>query len=458
MVICHRKSGYTIAEETTGERLTLCACAQLHRARPPTRCRQEDTQSHCRERGNSHESAVIMDRNRTDRNRKQKYGHYDSITEPEYDVVDDQEDVHSVRILPARPLNEEREYADRNLPRSASDQALSSRFTGKSNILPRCPPRVFPFISGPAVNRDLKPGRKKTRLDERVRPMLPRDQVNTFIFLSNFTALTQVIDLTIFNLFIKVEFKWVLTVLCTVLCSSRRSPSPPPFTLELARKLPGLTLHESSRRDQQRATKKVEGNLRVRDLQSAGNDSGSYINQRHSLDLETHQLDMRSQQHLERVSSKRHHHEWPQTKEDIDQHDFVPMEKPQQTNCEEDWYVGPCSRADAEHALHLVNKDGAFLVRDCSVNSNSEPLVLAVYHEKKVYNVKIRFMESNKKFALGTGQRSNDMFNSVTDIIKFHSIFPIILVSGRTVMGSKYPENCVLTCPVTKRDVDMLLQ
>lgn len=27
MVISHRKSGYTIAEETTGEKLTLCACA-----------------------------------------------------------------------------------------------------------------------------------------------------------------------------------------------------------------------------------------------------------------------------------------------------------------------------------------------------------------------------------------------------------------------------------------------
>lgn len=24
--------------------------------------------------------------------------------------------------------------------------------------------------------------------------------------------------------------------------------------------------------------------------------------------------------------------------------------------CEEEWYVGPCNRADAEHALHLVNK------------------------------------------------------------------------------------------------------
>lgn len=27
-----------------------------------------------------------------------------------------------------------------------------------------------------------------------------------------------------------------------------------------------------------------------------------------------------------------------------------------QMYCEEDWYIGACTRADAEHALHLVNK------------------------------------------------------------------------------------------------------
>ncbi|KAM6923423.1 uncharacterized protein clnk [Xenentodon cancila] len=158
-----------------------------------------------------------------------------------------------------------------------------------------------------------------------------------------------------------------------------------------------------------------------------------------------------------RVPSIRHHHEWPQTKEDIDQHDFHPTEKPQ-IYCEEDWYIGPCSRADAEHALHLVNKDGAFLVRDCSLTTTSEPLVLVVYHEKKVFNVKIRFIKSTGKYALGTGQRSNDEFDSVAEIIKFHSIFPIVLISGRNVPGSRYPENCVLTYPITKRDVGQLLQ
>lgn len=343
-----------------------------------------------------------MDRSRIDRNRKQRCGNYNSVAESEYDVVDDQEDVLKVRILPARPLNDEREYADRNLPRSASAQSLSSLSPGNSNVFPRCPPREFPFIAGPAVNRDLKPGRRKTRIDERFRPVPPEDQD-----------------------------------------SRRRSLSPPSF---------------ACRRDRQKATKKGDINSHVRDSQSAEGVSASFTNQRRSLDLETQQLDIRSQQNLERSSSKRHHHEWPQTKEDFDQHVFVPMEKPQQTYCEEDWYVGACSRADAEHALHLMNKDGAFLVRDCSVITNSEPLVLAVYHEKKVYNVKIRFMQSISKYALGTGQRSNDMFDTVADIIKFHSIFPIILISGRTMPASKYPENCVLTCPVTKRDVDLLLQ
>ena len=127
------------------------------------------------------------------------------------------------------------------------------------------------------------------------------------------------------------------------------------------------------------------------------------------------------------------------------------------------------------------------MVRDCSVNTNSEPLVLVVYHEKKVYNVKIRFIASTRKYALGTGQRSNDVsgliskdslactlfstaftvadilfspqtFDSVADIIKFHSIFPIILISGRNMSGIQYPENCVLSCPITNKDLEQLLQ
>lgn len=43
------------------------------------------------------------------------------------------------------------------------------------------------------------------------------------------------------------------------------------------------------------------------------------------------------------------------------------------------------------------------------MNTNSEPLVLAIYYEKKVYNIKIRFIEESNKYALGTGLRSNDV-------------------------------------------------
>ncbi|XP_042349782.1 cytokine-dependent hematopoietic cell linker isoform X2 [Plectropomus leopardus] len=358
-----------------------------------------------------------MNRNRTGRNRNQRCGNHNNVAESEYDVVDDQEEVLNVHILPARPINDEREYADRDLPRSSSAQSLSSLATGNANI----PPREIPHTSAPTVNRDLKPSRRKARFDKRPAPAPPGDQH-----------------------------------------SHRCSPSPPPFISELVNHLPALTVHEPCRRNGQKATKKAEFSSHTKDLQNAESASKKHAesassfhaNQRHSLDLETHDIETRSQQNLERVPSKRHHHEWPQTKEDFDHHDFVPMEKPQQTYCE-DWYIGACTRADAEHALHL---DGAFLVRDCSVNTNSEPLVLAVYHEKKVYNVKIRFIENIGKYVLGTGQRSNDMFDSVADIIKFHSIFPIILISGRSMPASKYPENCVLTFPVTRRDVDQLLQ
>ncbi|XP_033995568.1 cytokine-dependent hematopoietic cell linker isoform X1 [Trematomus bernacchii] len=356
-----------------------------------------------------------MDRNRKGKNRNQrskiKDDYSNSVLEHEYHMADDHEEVLNVRILPARPIDAEREYADRALPRSTSAQSLSSLSSANSNSLPR----DFSLTSGPAVNRALKPGRRKK--DKKLPPVQPEDQH-----------------------------------------SHRRSPSPPAVITELVSHLPGLTVHDSSRRDRQRATKKAEFSAHGKGLQSAEHVSTLHTNHRHSLDLETHDLETRSQLSIERVPSKRLHHEWPQTKEDFNQHDFVPMEKPQQTYCEEDWYVGTCTRADAEHALHLVNKDGAFLVRDCSINSNSEPLVLAMYHGKKVYNVKIRFIESTSKYALGRGHRSNDMFDSVAEIIKFHSIFPVILISGRNMPASKCPENCVLTCPVTRSDVEQLLQ
>uniref|UniRef100_A0A8C6KED0 SH2 domain-containing protein n=1 Tax=Nothobranchius furzeri TaxID=105023 RepID=A0A8C6KED0_NOTFU len=332
--------------------------------------------------------------------------------EPEYDVVDDQEEVLRVHILPARPIIEDQAYADRDCLRPYPNQSVSSVSTRRTP--PRCPTQeVRVPVTGPAINRELKPGRRKTKLDRRPTPAETKEHA-----------------------------------------SQRCSP----FTSELPNKFSGFALQEPCSNDKEpKSCEKQSISLpRTGPQTPTRKASGPLAHQRHSMDLETHDLDKRVHHNLERVPSRRHHHEWPQTQEDMDQLELLPVEKPK-TYCKEDWYIGACIRTDAEHALHLVNKDGAFLVRDCSINTNSEPLVLVVYHEKKVYNVKIRFIEATQKYALGTGQRSKDLFDSVAEIIKFHSIFPITLISGRNTLTNKYPENCVLTCPITKKDLDQLL-
>ncbi|XP_020779281.2 cytokine-dependent hematopoietic cell linker [Boleophthalmus pectinirostris] len=343
---------------------------------------------------------------------KQRYGDQGDILEPYYDEVDDHETVHNVHIQPARPIDEEREYADRDLPRSSSAQSLSSDLaSGHSIIHPTYPPRRTTTKPAPFINRDLKPGRRK----------------NTSANLQSFQHTDP---------------------------PSRRCPPSPRFPSELVDQLNGITLKESSKKQRQNKTAKNVSS------HSSSNSKGSHAERaKFSIDIEA--------QHIaERWSNEDHendddpklqhcHNKWPQIKDVLDQHDFVPRGESQMYRGDM-WYIGPCNRTDAEHALHLVNKDGAFLVRNCSLNSNSEPLVLSVFHEKKVYNVKIRFIESHRKYALGTGQRSNEMFDTVSDIINFHSIFPIILISGKNLPGS--PENCVLTFPVTKEDLERLLQ
>ncbi|NXP04870.1 CLNK protein, partial [Thinocorus orbignyianus] len=70
-----------------------------------------------------------------------------------------------------------------------------------------------------------------------------------------------------------------------------------------------------------------------------------------------------------------------------------------------EWYIGECDRHEAEKALLQENTDETFLVRDCSKKSNAEPYVLVVYYGRKVYNIKVRFLEEHQQYALGTGLR-----------------------------------------------------
>ncbi|NXR67122.1 CLNK protein, partial [Rhadina sibilatrix] len=70
-----------------------------------------------------------------------------------------------------------------------------------------------------------------------------------------------------------------------------------------------------------------------------------------------------------------------------------------------EWYVGEYDRHKAEKILLKKNIDETFLVRDCSKKSKAEPYVLVVYYGRRVYNIKIRFLEESQQYALGTGLR-----------------------------------------------------
>ncbi|XP_040822253.1 cytokine-dependent hematopoietic cell linker [Ochotona curzoniae] len=112
-----------------------------------------------------------------------------------------------------------------------------------------------------------------------------------------------------------------------------------------------------------------------------------------------------------------------------------------------EWYIGQYGRQAVEEALMKERKDGTFLVRDCSTKSKAEPYVLVVFYGNKVYNVKIRFLERNQQFALGTGLRGDERFDSVEDIIQYYKSFPIILIDGKDKTGV-HKEQCCLTRPL----------
>ncbi|XP_029518320.1 uncharacterized protein LOC115130892 isoform X4 [Oncorhynchus nerka] len=302
---------------------------------------------------------------------KQRYGRYSNMEEDEYHVPDNHEEEFLVHILPARASESDRDYADRDISRSSYAQSISSTSCGSPIIPPRHPKRGLPCTSpgntGPSVNRQLKPRKpRRTQLDDRAQVMEPTEQ--------------------------------------NMLLPPR---SPPSLPKDLMNKLSGLNLQRPCRRDRQRRQENVECNT----PSNSNCLRREQTIQRHSLDLESQlNTDIRLQQrhHIPEESSvkRQQHHEWPQTKDDVEQHDFVPKERPCQTYNEQDWYIGACDRAEAEHALHLVNK----------------------------------------------------MFDSVADIVRFHSIFPVVLINGRNQLANRYQGNCVLTYPITKEVVNQLLE
>ncbi|NXF72678.1 CLNK protein, partial [Sclerurus mexicanus] len=74
-----------------------------------------------------------------------------------------------------------------------------------------------------------------------------------------------------------------------------------------------------------------------------------------------------------------------------------------------EWYVGEYDRHEAEKALLQENIDETFLVRDGSKKSKAEPYVLVVYYGRRVYNIKVRFLEESQQYMLGTGLRGHNV-------------------------------------------------
>ncbi|RLW09210.1 hypothetical protein DV515_00002926, partial [Chloebia gouldiae] len=89
-------------------------------------------------------------------------------------------------------------------------------------------------------------------------------------------------------------------------------------------------------------------------------------------------------------------------------------------NCE--WYVGEYDRHKAEKILLQKNTDETFLVRDCSKKSKAEPYVLVVYYGRRVYNIKVRFLEESQQYALGTGLRG-ECVSKIPSAVTAHSFY-----------------------------------
>ncbi|XP_075716107.1 lymphocyte cytosolic protein 2 [Rhinoderma darwinii] len=107
----------------------------------------------------------------------------------------------------------------------------------------------------------------------------------------------------------------------------------------------------------------------------------------------------------------------------------------------EQWYLGNVSRKDAENSLRSINKDGTFLVRNCSQSTLSQPYVLMVLYKNKVYNVRIRYDQNNQVYLLGSG--GHETFDSVSEIIDYFGTTPLLLIDGKD-RGSR--QHCKLTC------------
>ncbi|XP_070608525.1 LOW QUALITY PROTEIN: B-cell linker protein [Erythrolamprus reginae] len=95
------------------------------------------------------------------------------------------------------------------------------------------------------------------------------------------------------------------------------------------------------------------------------------------------------------------------------------------------WYMASSDRKIAEEALYKSNKDGSFLVRKSSGQDSKQPYTLVVFYNKRVYNIPIRFIESERQYALGREKTGEEHFDSVAEIIENHQRTSLVLIDSQ---------------------------
>ncbi|XP_034286363.1 B-cell linker protein isoform X4 [Pantherophis guttatus] len=95
------------------------------------------------------------------------------------------------------------------------------------------------------------------------------------------------------------------------------------------------------------------------------------------------------------------------------------------------WYMASSDRKIAEEALYRSNKDGSFLVRKSSGQDSKQPYTLVVFYNKRVYNIPIRFIESERQYALGREKTGEEHFDSVAEIIENHQRTSLVLIDSQ---------------------------
>uniref|UniRef100_A0A8C4NHC9 SH2 domain-containing protein n=1 Tax=Eptatretus burgeri TaxID=7764 RepID=A0A8C4NHC9_EPTBU len=79
--------------------------------------------------------------------------------------------------------------------------------------------------------------------------------------------------------------------------------------------------------------------------------------------------------------------------------------------------------------------DGAYLLRESSRQESSQPYTLVVYQENEVYNVPVRFLEPEGKYALGMEKAGEELFDSLEEITEYFRYKPLFLIGRKQNEG-----------------------